>query len=803
MSIFSLLVGIFMLSTVSEVYAQENLYDTILRNTRQEMLVAEDPEEVVGTYIQHIYPEGESEAAPENQDEFFSLLQGNMHEVCATGEHELLGCISPVIVTQKHTERMMKIREFGRNLQRIAAGYEMPVQGYPGQPLLTGWMLPGIADLWQAGHHGASSPDHNVRIEPIAEDDLGEEVIQAISGLQGEGAVAALWRYRHGVMQLGDCRQVESTGGELQHLTHRSCALEDLLRDLHRDVIDARREGAPPIQDGQTIVFPAITTPDFSGVIWVRSDDIGITPLLPIEPVLPSLDCTDSSGEDSACQDGVVLGGSYPPPPPPMNREVFVDLEDIPEEGRQPLTALCTHPLARRGYLCREPDLQDCEEQGDPDPSNPTLLLSRCRRPALRDAMPTKYSVLGPSICSPGGWRDDPVGQEEVPEECQTCTVDLACRATCRGLRHFSAADKEEDGTVEVCVQQGSTLIPFKLLAVAAKTLGQTQCTAPAGSPNASSIEQCCANDYQAYKALCETAEREGGFAESAYTVDQCIAAFSPLFCGDRGEGVCIDADLQEIGRLTVLRERMIDHMAISMGKGLETCSEVEESDPDIAQINASLPHPCSPGCRAAYKNTIGNNLCYAGQCIEKSVQEHRIVPGRSPLTAYDSLYPFDGCSEPLEPTLAAIAAPPERTTVIPPYRLQEFVQSLDRAFCQSTALPLLTPSILCNANADRRLAYAGDAWFTAIDLGAQKKERALSMDIITEHATSIASAVGTQLYLDYLKNAGLALGDLMALSNTLMTQIGNVQFSNVMCPRQWDSDVSLCEAIDNPDVEL
>src|SRR6185503_16440480 len=50
----------------------------------------------------------------------------------------------------------------------------------------------------------------------------------------------------------------------------------------------------------------------------------------------------------------------------------------------------------------------------------------------------------------------------------------------------------------------------------------------------------------------------------------------------------------------------------------------------------------CTPGTETTYKNTIGNNACYLGQCVEESLELHRVTGGRSPATVGDEAFPWD-----------------------------------------------------------------------------------------------------------------------------------------------------------------
>ena len=109
------------------------------------------------------------------------------------------------------------------------------------------------------------------------------------------------------------------------------------------------------------------------------------------------------------------------------------------------------------------------------------------------------------------------------------------------------------------------------------------------------------------------------------------------------------------------MKQKMLEAVERSKDRlGLPaSCSDaVTNMDARAKAMIASLPKVCTPECRSEFENTIGNNLCFIGQCIEQSWEEERIVPGRMPLNVGDEAFPWDSCigTEP-----AANTDPPRR----------------------------------------------------------------------------------------------------------------------------------------------
>ncbi len=115
-----------------------------------------------------------------------------------------------------------------------------------------------------------------------------------------------------------------------------------------------------------------------------------------------------------------------------------------------------------------------------------------------------------------------------------------------------------------------------------------------------------------------------------------------------------------------------------------------------IRTIERQIP-VCTPGTESEYKNTIGNNACYIGQCVEESLELHRLTGGRSPATVGDGAFPHDnpGMGTALATILRSV---PATNPPLPSYRPQMVTRILEDALCQLQGLPAATPPVFAGA---------------------------------------------------------------------------------------------------------
>lgn len=191
----------------------------------------------------------------------------------------------------------------------------------------------------------------------------------------------------------------------------------------------------------------------------------------------------------------------------------------------------------------------------------------------------------------------------------------------------------------------------------------------------------------------------------------------------------------------------------------------------------------CSNFSGAIYSNTIGNNLCFIGECAETSLETHRVTGGRTPAGVQDMAYPYDN---PLagSPLGNFLSAPTGGQPVLPPYKPLEPVREFDAALCALVGLPAGMPAALCTVAADRRLdAPLGDAPSTVLDMTQMQEREALTADDTAMLAESVGMRMGTELYARNLRVMSKSLSEVLGTATQLFNEIASIDFPTEMCP--------------------
>ncbi len=211
---------------------------------------------------------------------------------------------------------------------------------------------------------------------------------------------------------------------------------------------------------------------------------------------------------------------------------------------------------------------------------------------------------------------------------------------------------------------------------------------------------------------------------------------------------------------------------------GADVCEDIEWRD----SLEDSSP-VCNPGETDTYKNTIGNNACYIGRCVEESLELRRATSGRSPATAGDGAFPFDDprTGDALGTLLRSV---PATIPQLPSYRPLTMVRILEDALCQLQGLPAATPPHLCAFSPSRRLDLPlGDRTQTARSLwfDAQAEQE---VTLLTEQlAAALGSRIGTDIQGHYLRIGTRALSEVVDIANSLLKDALTVRFPITMCP--------------------
>jgi hypothetical protein len=202
-----------------------------------------------------------------------------------------------------------------------------------------------------------------------------------------------------------------------------------------------------------------------------------------------------------------------------------------------------------------------------------------------------------------------------------------------------------------------------------------------------------------------------------------------------------------------------------------------EEENPDYI---------CTPNRETWYLNSIGNHLCYMGQCIEQSMEGHRLLSGRSPFSVQDEAFPWDSC-EARDPQFANFLTPPPGNTVtsFPAYRPGWLIQTLDTAFCQLNGLPPQALPTLCGFQATRRLTLPLVTHLnTAFSLLSQSEEIASPTQGFERIVGGIGARIGTDLYTRYLRRTGRPFGEITTMAAEVLENLTKITFPLDMCQR-------------------
>lgn len=761
------IVGI-ILSSVCIASAQEtakplSLYESILRDVTQEFPEEFLPPETTDFVLAVMREKGTELTARDIQD----AVTGKRSTICAKLK-DYGRCEVALIAIRALVTDTVTLRNAGRTLQAIASSYEVPTHSLPGA-LHDASGYRGILDLWKVTGSPVESDDIDSPVRIVAFPPMESErsaLKDALLALPPEERTAAIWHYLHGV-QFARGERANTKGvtkenaddTERQYRFRSVASVEDILlriATLLRQRADAL---TPPLTEGEIALFVPPLAIDDHVIVWGRSDDVGLQFSVPTDPVLPSLVGIQSKRP--------ILGGLFPPPPG--------DGKESPAES----SGICSHPIADDGYLCSAlpATATACSQTPEPDPER--IVLTRCDSPTRETS-----TLAGPDICATLPWHDnsafDPMRQ---------CRVSLSCEATCDNAtseESWHTSMKGEDGSIEVCLKNRGA-IPPAYGALEGLSFAHALCNLPPATPPPDSSDplSCCAFYAPGAAAMCEAMAQDGLFqgSDPPMTIPLCVDASINASC----RTTCNRAVPANVADTIASRAR---DNAQNLGNPCDATA-----DERITLLQQSLEkstNVCDGAQTLRFHNTIGNQLCFAGSCLEESLESHRIVPSRNPKGTGNEAFPYDAnLALPSDiGTLRTLPVSPP--PVLPSYRPAALAHSFDTALCQLSGLPASALPSLCSFDPTRRFALPLDSFLSmARDLTEQKLQVASPAQTMERLATAYGAKIGSALYSRAFDRMGRTLTDAISTINVTLSQMRSTTFPAEMCPLGEGADAS------------
>jgi hypothetical protein len=774
--------------------ADRTLYERLQTVTQKDIGSAIDGE--IADFVAAVLNDSEQTVT---ENDVRKAAEGSFSTVCAERSLEYAACENLRQKILSLVERERRIRTIGRDLFASAGGYEMPTSEHLGKVLSLPPAIASLLKVWQSGIDRSLSPSTGgtPRAAPMPsgaesrysalERALRELVEEPGEKERIEELAGAVTRYRfgHRVIRKGEpCpADEEALDNELARLSKRWCAVEEKLDQIWQFLTASLANIVPPVRPGETVFFPTWIYRDMNVVVWATSLDAGLEWEIPLEPVLPELvddrafdQCMDEVGDEPYCHSihprTFFLGGEYLPPP------------ETPGKG----IGICGLPMNTKGFLCRPIAQTECQKAYDI--STNAFYLGGCIDSVLDEGISERQPDDPPPVI------DTPQRQQDIrPPPCSRCAVDLYCAAQCPG-GGGSTEPKDARGVIPLCIPEsinGKTAVLQSLILHELVHVQQT-CSNPREILD-SDLQRCCAAEYQAYHVQCAALAEDGilqdmeiGGRRGWVTPELCAATGANGSC--REQGKCSDSpiDYQEfVQAMAVAAEENKERLQLP-----ESCaSAILDLDERAKAMVRSLPTVCSPKCKTKFESTIGNNLCFIGQCLEQSWEEERLVPGRMTLNANDESFPWDSCvggepaASPIAPSIGSLTLPSLTFPRIPSYRPADIAQRMDIALCQIYGMPLSTPPTLCQIDLSRRLgltvldfsemgALISTFIGNLLDPGVQ----------LQRMSTGVGARFAASLYADNVGPMEQSFAEILGAAATVLEDIASTPFPQQMCSR-------------------
>jgi hypothetical protein len=684
------------------------------------------------------------------------------------------------------------IHELGRDLQSIASSYEYPIEGYPERPINLPLLFSGITSIWRAGPEGSSGDTSKEEEDPPDQDPPQQIVSQ-----------------------------------------------------------DDQGQGEEEEEEDDTNAIPG-------------DGDVGIYWRFPIEPVHPHLFGSVDKGSP-------IYGGFFPPDTDKEYVSDNEEEEEQGQGQGQKVkhvdgTGICEKPFPGQGYLCvkRSKHGEECTQKIDP--VKKTIILAECVPKGIKNIIEPTEEEEGenPKKKKKQVIRTWPIHPDEYPAIKKIICEDLVLA--------LSKLDQFEQHAAGWRYQHGVRLINGSRTAKGGETLPELPFHGGSGHPlNGEETERVYLYKrfprvetelMKLWGALSGIDDllpplKKGETALFVFhgSLQACLPPNMILWSwkhgekeeeeeegqggeeeeegqgGEEEEGQG-DGDGEEeeeeftthsdIVGPNVCKNILLKQSTKEVGGGEEEeegqgGEEEEEGQGDgdgegegegeeeEAQKESGICHPLNV---AKYTNSIGNTLCYIGQCMEHAAELHRYTPGRTPFTTFGQAWPWDtlkkGQTEPSEeeggPEVIDLDEEGEGTSMrhalltpapiiqgaIPTYRPAYLAHKVDIALCQVNGYPPTNPPALCQYGIQRSTGYEMAMFYQMTrQLFSQRPESTVPQFGLRRLGASIGTRVGTAIYENYLRRTTRSLAETISMVNDMLRFIRATEFPKHMC---WQS---------------
>jgi len=778
-------VGLLLLLALPGAHAA-SLYDMVKKSMDLE-LRAEDVEDEVATFVEKIAEEKKWDIT---EEEVKSIVRGST-DVCS--KHEKLNGFGCIDILKEIREMVMyenQVRLAGRKMQAIATEYELPISELPRKTATLSADLTGVINIWKAGGTSVQAAPKTIPSITIDGDDEKEKIKSLLQNLRekydeldDEEKIAAVWRYQYGKRLVRgerapdyDAPSVTKDGEDCDTTERRLLCKrwEDIENAL--DAIWTEIRQTYGSKEENPAVFYLALPDDLQQelpenvIVWMRMDkdarhpqgDVGLQWEFPVDPVLPAL---THEGKP-------ILGGTYPPEPPQREEKDTKKRLENERNGNTDLgSGVCSMAFAAKGYLCRSVSVESPAECPEPDDADKdAIVLVSCTFHSLQ-----QKTLAGPDVCSGLAWNvtsqasASSQGSSSSMNPSCGCSYTVTCQSTCGGEGDGSASLKDENGNISVCIGTTPT-IPVPRKYVLSHELAHVRqfCGLPPGAEPTATKEGCCSYEYDAHAVECAEMEADGLFAGSGFSASDCADILSNASCQRYGENACA----------TVKKENKEAFIKAISREDVGSCPVTDEGKKK--EINMC---PCTPETLSKYGNTIGNNLCFIGQCVEQSLDTHRLTPGRTPAGVQDGAFPNDDALTG-SPLGNFLTSPATGQPILPPYRPLEPVREFEAALCALVGLPTTVPSALCAIAASEDAgAPATDPLSSLLNMAQNRAEEELSLADFSTLAQSVGTRLGTDLYARNIRMMSKSLSEVLGTASSLLNEVKSIDFPTDMCP--------------------